>query len=181
MRRELDVEPGYGGFELGPGIRLERELAVDRAGDAGGEEVLLVGLRERPERREGLLAILDLQPVEGERGAVGQHGLARAPVAEGVVVDAERRSVAGLAHRDVERMVVIAGGEHRAAHLEQHEVERGLEILRQAGLHQGGADGAEIVGEADADTGPPCAPRPPGRAARAAWRGRRSRGPGCPR
>ena len=50
-------------------------------------------------------------------------------------------------------MVVIAGGEHRAPHLEQHEVERGPEILRQAGLHQGGADGAEIVGEADADTG----------------------------
>ena len=112
-----------------------------------------VPAHQRAERREGLLAVLDLQPVEGERGAVGQHGLARAPVAEGVVVDAERRAVAGLAHRDVERMVMVAGGEHRAPHLEQHEVEGRPEILRQAGFHQGGADGAEIVGKADADTG----------------------------
>ena len=153
VRRELDVEACDGGFELGPGVRLERELAVHRAGDAGGEQALLVRLGQCPERREGLPAVLDLQPVEAEGRTVGQHGLARAPVAEGVVVDAERRPVRGLAHCDVERMVVIAGGEHRAPHLEQHQVEGGPEVIRQVGLDQRRAASAEVVGEADADTG----------------------------
>ena len=34
---------------------------------------------------------------------------------------------------DVEGMVVVAGGEYRAAHLEQHKVEGGPEILREVG------------------------------------------------
>ena len=50
-------------------------------------------------------------------------------------------------------MVVVAGGEHRAAHLEQHQVEGGPEVIRQVGLDQRRAASAEIVGEADADTG----------------------------
>ena len=117
------------------------------------KQALLVRLGLRAERGEGLAIVLDLQPVEAERRAVDQHRLAGAHGAEGVVVRTERRPVGGLAHGDVERMVVIAGGEHGAPHLEQHEVEGGPEILRQVSLDEGGADGAEIVGEADAHTG----------------------------
>ena len=100
---------------------------------------------------EGLGIVLDGEPVEGEVRAVGQHRLAGTHGGEGVIVRAERRPVRGLAHRDVEGVVVVAGGEHRARHLEQHEVERGPEFLRQMGLDQRRADGAEIVAEPDAD------------------------------
>ena len=48
---------------------------------------------------------------------------------------------------------MIAGGEHRAPHLEQHEVEGRPEVVGEVRLDQRRADGAEIVGEADADTG----------------------------
>ena len=72
---------------------------------------------------------------------------------EGVVVGAERRPDRGLAHGDVERVVVVARREHRATHLEQHEVEGGPEVLCQMRLDQSRPDGAEVVGEADADTG----------------------------
>ena len=136
----------------GPGTCLEGELALQRARDAGGEQALLVRLGQRAERGEGFAVVFQGEPVEGEVRAVGQHRLAGACVGEGVVVGAERRPVRGLAHRDVERVVVVAGGEHRAPHLEQHEVERGPEILRQMGLDQGRADGTEIVAEADAHT-----------------------------
>ena len=46
---------------------------------------------------------------------------------------------------------MVAGGEYRAAHLEQHEVEGGPEMLREMGFDQRGAGGAEVVAEPDAD------------------------------
>ena len=48
-------------------------------------------------------------------------------------------------------MVVVTGGEYRAAHLEQHEIEGGVEVLGEMGLDQGGADGPQVVAEPDAD------------------------------
>ena len=48
---------------------------------------------------------------------------------------------------------VVAPREHGAHHLEHHEVEGGLEVVREMHLHERSADGAEIVGEPDADTG----------------------------
>ena len=126
-------------------------MALDRARDAGREQALLVGLGPCAERGEGLSLVLHGEPVEGEVRAVGQHRLAGTHGGEGVIVRAERWPVRGLAHRDVEGVVVVAGGEHRARHLEQHEVERGPEFLRQMGLDQRRADGAEIVAEPDAD------------------------------
>ena len=38
-------------------------------------------------------------------------------------------------------------GEHRAPHLEQREVEGGLEVLGEIRLHQRGADRAQVVGQ----------------------------------
>ena len=151
MGGEVDAEPGDGRFQLGPGAVLEGELALHRARGAGREQALLAGLGQSPQRREGLAVVLHGEPVERERRAVGQHGLARAHRGEGVVVGPERRPVRGLADRDVERVVVVAGGEYRAAHLEQHEVEGGREILREMRLDQRGADGAEVVAEPYAD------------------------------
>ena len=57
--REVDVEPGDRGLQLGTGLGLEGELALDRPGDAGGEQRLLPGLRKLAQRREGLAVVLD--------------------------------------------------------------------------------------------------------------------------
>ena len=72
---------------------------------------------------------------------------------EGIVVHAQRRPVRGLADGDIERIGLIAAGEHGTAHLEQQEIEGGLEVLGEMRLDQRGADGPQIVGEPDADAG----------------------------
>ena len=79
MLRELDAEPGDGGFELRARLGLEGELGLDRARDAGGEQRLFLCHGQRPERGEGLAVVLDLQPVEGKPRAVRQHRLTRRP------------------------------------------------------------------------------------------------------
>ena len=76
MGREVDVEPGDGGFELGPRLGLEGELPLHRPRDAGREQRLLLGPGQRPERREGFAVVLDREPVERQVRAVCQHGLA---------------------------------------------------------------------------------------------------------
>ena len=151
--REVDVEPGDRGLQLGTRLGLEGELALHRPRDAGGEQRLLPGLRKFTERRKGLAVVLDREPVEAETRAVFQHRLARAPGGEVFVVHAHGRPVGGLADRDVERVRLVAVGEDGAAELEQHEVEGGLEVPGELRLHQSGADRPEIVGKADADAG----------------------------
>ena len=130
---------------------LEGELPLHRPRHAGREQRPLLRLRQVPQGGEGLAVVVLLHPVEGEAGAVGQHGLAGARVGEPVVVGAQRRPVRGLADRDVERLAAIAAGECRAAHLEQREIERGLEVAGQMRLDQRGADRAQVVREPDAD------------------------------
>ena len=78
VRGVVDIEAGGRGLELRHGTRLESELALHRARDAGREQPLLVVNGQCPERGERLLSILDPEPVEGERRAVGEHGLAGA-------------------------------------------------------------------------------------------------------
>ena len=151
MLREFDAETRDGGFELRARLGLEGELGLHRARDAGGEQRLLVGLRQGPERGEGLAVVLDLQPVEGNARAVRQHRLARRPALELLVVHAHRRPVGGLADGDVEGVRLVTVGEHRAPHLEQHEVEGGLEVPGEIGLDERRPDMPQIVGEADTD------------------------------
>ena len=153
MLREVDVEAGDRGLQFRARLGLEGQLALHRARDAGGEQRLLLGLRKRAQRREGLAVVLDLQPVEGETRAVFEHGLARAPGGEVFVVHAHGRPVGGLPDRDVERVRLVAVGEDGPAELEQHEVEGGLEVPGELGLHQRCPDRPQIVGKADADTG----------------------------
>ena len=50
-------------------------------------------------------------------------------------------------------MFDVADGEHRARHLEQHEVEGGLEVPGEIRLDDGRPDRAQVVAEADADAG----------------------------
>ena len=95
--REVDVEPGDRGLQLGTRLGLEGELAFHRARDAGGEQRLFLGLGKRAECREGLAVVIDGEPVEAETGAVLQHGLARAPRGEVFVVHAHGRPFGGLA------------------------------------------------------------------------------------
>ena len=45
----------------------------------------------------------------------------------------------------------VAAREHRTHELEHHQVERGLEVVREMRLDERGADRAQIVGEPDAD------------------------------
>ena len=151
MLREVDVEPRDRGFELGPRLGLEGELALDRPRDAGREQRLLLGLGQGPESGEGLAVVPDLQPVERQVRAVVQHGLARRPVGEVGVVHPGVGPVRGLLDRDVEGVVVVAMGKHGTAHLEHREVEGGREVAGKMRLHQRGADAALIVGEPDAD------------------------------
>ena len=93
----------------------------------------------------------DRQPVEGQAGAVRQHRLARTPAGEVLVVHAHRGPVGGLPDDDIQRVGAVAVGKDGAAELEQQEIERGLEILRQMRLHERGPDRPQIVGQADAD------------------------------
>ena len=51
----------------------------------------------------------------------------------------------------LEHIGLVAAGEHGTAHLEQQEVEGGLEIPGEMRLDQSGADGPQIVGKPDAD------------------------------
>ena len=150
---EVDAEPGHRGLQLRTRLGLERELRIDRARDAGGEQRLLVGLRQVPERGEGLAVVLDLHPVECKAGAVLQHRLARRPVRERLVVHALVGPVGGLAERDVERVRGVAHAEHRARRLEDGKIERGGEVLGQMGLDQRATDRAEVVRQPDADAG----------------------------
>ena len=152
MLREVDVEAGDRGLQLGTCLWLEGELPLYRPRDAGGEQRVLLGLGERTHGREGLAVVLDRQPVEAEPRAVLQHGFARAPGGEVFVVHAHSRPVGGLAHRDVECMRLVTVGEDGAAELEQHEVEGGLEVPGELRLHQRRPDRPQIVGKADADT-----------------------------
>ena len=64
MGREVDVEADGRGFQLGPGVGLKSELALDRARDRGREERLLLRLRKRPQGGEGLAVVLMVQPVQ---------------------------------------------------------------------------------------------------------------------
>ena len=86
---------------------------------------------------------------------VREHRLARAPGGEFVVVGPRSRPVGGLVEGDVEGVPRsgVALGEHRADELEHHQVERGLEVVREVRLHQRGADRAQVVGKPDADAG----------------------------
>ena len=86
-----------------------------------------------------------------ERSA--RQALAWAQLREGIVVHAQRRPVRGLADGDIERIGLIAAGEHRTSHLEQQEIEGGLEVPGEMRLDQRGADGPQVVGEPDADAG----------------------------
>ena len=54
---------------------------------------------------------------------------------------------------DVERVRLVTVGEDGAAELEQHEVEGGLEVPGELGLHQRCPDRPQIVGKSDADAG----------------------------
>ena len=153
MAGEVDIEPGDRDLQFRACQGLEGELPLHRARDAGGEQRLLLGLRKRAQRREGLAVVLDLQPVEAETGAVLEHGLAGAPRGEVGVVHAHGRPIGGLADRDVERVRLVSVGEDGAAELEQHEVEGGLEVPGEPGLHQRCPDRPQIVGKSDADAG----------------------------
>ena len=148
---EDDTEPGDGGFELGPGAVLEGELALERARHAGREQRPLVRLGQSPKRGEGVFVFFLLQPVERKARAVGQQALAGAVLLESIVVHAQRGPVQGLPDGDIERIGLIAAGEHGTAHLEQQEIEGGLEVPGEMRLDQRGADGPQIVGEPDAD------------------------------
>ncbi|MDE0702696.1 MAG: hypothetical protein OXH59_03135, partial [Rhodospirillaceae bacterium] len=79
--------------------------------------------------------------------------IARRPGREVGVVHPGVGPVRGLLDRDVERVVAVARREHRAAHLEQHEVEGSREVAGEMRLHQRRADGALIVRQPDADAG----------------------------
>ena len=151
MAREVDAEPGDGGFELGTGLELEGELGLHRARHAGGEQRLLVGHGQGTERGEGFAVVLDLQPVERQAGTVRQHGLARRPDFELRIVDPGRGPVGSLTHGYVERVRLVAEGEHGPAHLEQHQVESRGEVRGEIRLHQRRPDMPQIVGEPDAD------------------------------
>ena len=152
---EVDVEACDGGLEFRPGVVLEGELGLEGAGDGGGEEGLLLLARELPEGGEASVVAVGLNPLEGQVGAVCQHGFAAAPVGEFVVVDPGGRPVGGLAEGDVERVVVVdvALGEERADELEDGEVEGRVEVVGEVGFDQSGPDAAQVVGEADADSG----------------------------
>ena len=127
----------------------------ERARDAGGEQPLLVLGGKGPQRGEGLRAVLDRPasrsgarsgpPAWPRRGSSRRSRRRWHP---------ERCGRSGVSRDgDVERIVAVARGEHRASHLEQHEVEGGREVLGEMRLDQRRPDGAEIVGEPDADTG----------------------------
>ena len=60
---EVDVEPGHGRFDLGPGLGFERQLALQRARDAGREQGPFVPFGKRPQFGEGL-GIGQAGPVE---------------------------------------------------------------------------------------------------------------------
>ena len=148
---EVDAEPRDGGLQLGPGAVLEGELALDRARGGSGEQLLLVGPGQRPQRCEAGRVVFFLHPPERQVRPIGEHRLARAPGVEVLVVHPRRGPAGGLLEVDVEGVPAVSGGEHGAAHLEHHEVERGLEVAGEMGLDQGGADGAQVVGQAEAD------------------------------
>ena len=150
---EVDAEARHRGLQLRTRRGLECELRIDRARDAGGEKRLLVGLRQFPQRGEGLAVILELHPVEREAGAFVQHRLARRPVRERLVVHPLEGPVGGLAERDVERVRGVSSPEHRARGLENGKIERCGEVLGEMGLDQSATDRAEVVRQPDADTG----------------------------
>ena len=104
MLREVDVEPGDGGLELGPGVVLEGELALDRARDRGGEQLFLVRARQSTECCEAGRVVVALHPLEGQVRPVGEHRFARAPAREVVVVRPRGGPIGGLVELDVERV-----------------------------------------------------------------------------
>ena len=148
---EVDVEPGDGRFDLGPGLGFERQLALQRARDAGREQGPLVLFGKRPQFSEGL-GIGQAGPVELLRGTVDLEVLlADIDGAESIVVDPHGRTVRCLGCPDVERVVMVAVGEHAPGELEQQQIEGRLEVAGELALDDGRADGPQVVGEADAD------------------------------
>ena len=104
-----------------------------------------------PQFGEGL-GIGQAGPVELLRGPVDLEVLlADVDGAESIVVDPHGRTVRGLGRPDVERVVMVAGGEYAACQLEQQQIEGRLEVAGELALDDGRADGPQIVGEADAD------------------------------
>ena len=148
---EIDVEPGHGRFDFGPGFGFERQLTLQRARDAGREQDLLVPFGKRPQFGEGL-GIGQAGPVELLCGPVDLEVLlADIDVAESIVVDPHGRTVRGLGCPDVERVVMVAAGEHVPGELEQQQIEGRLEVAGELALDDGRADGPQVVGEADTD------------------------------
>ena len=150
---EVDVEPRHRGLDLGPRPGLEGELALQGARHARGEELLLVPVVHRTERGERLARGL-VQPLERLGHAVpGQMGDADARLGERRVVRPHRRHVRSFARGDVEDAVVVPRPEDAAGQMEEQEVEGGLEAAGEMGLDVRGADGAQVVGKADAHPG----------------------------
>ena len=115
---EVDVEPGDGRFDLGPGLGFERQLALQRARDTGREQGPFVPFGKRSQFGEDL-GIGQARPIEPLSGPVDLEVLlADIDVAEGVVVDPHGRTVRGLGCPDVERVIMVAAGEHAAGELE---------------------------------------------------------------
>ena len=142
---------GDGRFDLGPGLGFERQLALQRARDAGREQGPLVPFGKRPQFSEGLV-IGQAGPVELLRGPVDLEVLfTNIDGAEGVVVDPHGGTVRCLGRPDIECAVMVAGGEHAACQLEQQEIEGSIEVAGELALDDGRAEGPQIVGEADAD------------------------------
>ena len=122
-----------------------------RARDAGREQGPLVPFGKRPQLGEGLV-IGQAGPVELLRGPVDLEVLlANIDGAESIVVDPHGRTVRCLGRPDVERVVMVAAGEHAPGELEQQQIEGRLEVAGELALDDGRADGPQIVGEADAD------------------------------
>ena len=92
---EIDVEPGHGRFDLGPGFGFERQLALQRARDTGREQGPFVPFWKRPQFSEGL-CIGQAGPVELLRDPVDIEVLfTNIDGAESIVVDPHGRSVRG--------------------------------------------------------------------------------------
>ena len=150
---EVDVEPRHRRLGLGPRTGLEGQLTLQRVRNAGGEQLPLLPFRQPPHLGEGLRRRL-AEPVQRQARAVDREQLlADVDGDEALVVGPHLRPLRGRADGDVERVVAMAAPEHRMGDLEQHQVEGGVEVAGQLGLDDARADGAQVVGQADADAG----------------------------